>query len=82
MTGGRSCLLRGNSPATLPVELQEYSKRWNELKISHGAVCLSEKAVIPRFLRPKVLQFLHLNHFGVNKDEDAGQNVLLVAEEG
>jgi RNase H-like domain found in reverse transcriptase/Integrase zinc binding domain/Integrase core domain len=63
----KACLLRGNSPATLPVELQDYSKRWNELNISHGAICLSERAVIPRSLRPKVLQFLHLNHFGVNK---------------
>jgi len=64
----KSCILRGTEPAALSQELNaEFTRRWNELGITHGVICLSERAVIPRSLRPKVLKFLHLNHFGASK---------------
>jgi hypothetical protein len=57
----------GRHPNSLPEGLEEYVKRWQNLRVANGVICFLDRAVVPRVLRDEVLELLHLNHFGETK---------------
>jgi transposase len=57
----------GRHPNSLPEGLEEYVKRWPNLRVANGVVCFLDRAVVPRSLREQVLGLLHMNHFGETK---------------
>jgi len=60
-------LLLGRHPEGLKDYLKEFKSRWENLKVVNHMVCFSDRAVVPRSLRAKVMELLHLNHFGETK---------------
>ncbi|XP_059482982.1 uncharacterized protein K02A2.6-like isoform X2 [Neocloeon triangulifer] len=58
-------LRQGTSPTALPIEFQEFQKRWLDLKVTNGVLTFLGRAVVPPNLRTRILNLLHLNHFGI-----------------
>jgi transposase len=57
-------LMQGRRPDSLTAGLEEFAKRWLNLKVTNGVIVFLGRAVIPRVQRQKVLNLLHANHFG------------------
>ncbi|CAB3379846.1 Hypothetical predicted protein [Cloeon dipterum] len=63
----KTLILQGRHPNSLPVGFEDYAKKWKELRVCDGVVCVSGRAAVPGSLRAAALKALHLVHFGMAK---------------
>ena len=57
----------GNDHTDDPYSVHAFRKVKDSLSVVNGCLFLGMRAVIPESLQPKVLQLLHLGHFGMEK---------------
>ena len=55
-----------DSPAAVPNEIREYYNFAGELTSSAGLAYKGQRVIVPRAVRPDILDRLHSSHFGIN----------------
>ena len=71
-------------PHDVPVSLKAFHTRRNEISISQGCLVWGTRVIIPKVLRPNLLQEIHSGHMGMVKIKNVARSFIwwpgLVAE--
>ena len=63
-------------PQDVPVSLKAFQSRRNEISISQGCLVWGTRVIIPRVLRPKLLQEIHSGHMGMVKMKNLARSFI------